>query len=220
MPFQSQRAPLKLSMEMREELSALAQSRAAPRSHSERARMLLAYADGTTVSAIARMLKTNRLKVERCLNKAVQFGPRAALDDLAGRDAQQRSPRRRAPGWSRWPAKSRRTWGIPRNSGRAGGWLRTRAAMDPEPDTKNWQRWAAALVPASLNSPRPADRGRCSGDPILDVGCSVGRLEQALIVGFVLGKEQAAAPSAEKNRSSRFGCETAITSSAVFRSNG
>ena len=85
MPFQSQRAPLKLSTEMREELSVLAQSRAAPRSRCERARMLLAYADGTTVSAIARTLNTNRLKVERCLNKAGQFGPHAALDDLAGR---------------------------------------------------------------------------------------------------------------------------------------
>lgn len=85
MPFQSQRAPLKLSTEMREELSVLAQSRVAARSHGERARILLAYADGTTVSAIARLLHTNRLKVERCLNKALQFGPRAALDDLAGR---------------------------------------------------------------------------------------------------------------------------------------
>ncbi len=85
MPFQSQRAPLKLSMEIQEELCTLAQSRTAARSRSERARMLLAYADGSTVSEIARRLSTNRVKVERCLDKALQLGPRAALDDLAGR---------------------------------------------------------------------------------------------------------------------------------------
>lgn len=85
MPFQSQRAPLKLSMDIQEELSTLAQSRTAARSRSERARMLLAYADGGTVSEIARRLSTNRVKVERCLDKALQLGPHAALEDLAGR---------------------------------------------------------------------------------------------------------------------------------------
>ena len=47
--------------------------------------MMLAYAQGRTVSAIARELRTNRPKVERCLNKALEVGVRAALDDLPGR---------------------------------------------------------------------------------------------------------------------------------------
>jgi len=47
--------------------------------------MLLAYAEGQTVSAIAQGLNTNRPRVERCLNKAVQLGPHAALADLPGR---------------------------------------------------------------------------------------------------------------------------------------
>jgi hypothetical protein len=52
--------------------------------------MLLAFADGHTVSAVARSLSTDRIKVERCLDKAMQLGVLAALEDLPGRG--RRSP--------------------------------------------------------------------------------------------------------------------------------
>ena len=48
----------------------------------ERARILLAYAGGRTVSAIAPDLGTNRPKVERCMDKGLQLGLLAALGDL------------------------------------------------------------------------------------------------------------------------------------------
>jgi transposase len=85
MPFASQRAPLILTAEVREELDTLSRSRTVARSRVERARIMLAYAEGQSVSAIARELGTNRPKIERCLNKALQMGARAALADLAGR---------------------------------------------------------------------------------------------------------------------------------------
>jgi len=85
MPFASQRAPLVLTAEVREELDTLSRSRTVARSRVERARIMLAYAEGQSVSAIARELGTNRPKIERCLNKALQMGARAALADLAGR---------------------------------------------------------------------------------------------------------------------------------------
>lgn len=44
--------------------------------------MILSYANGQTVSAIARALHTNRPKIERCLDKALQLGPWTALSDL------------------------------------------------------------------------------------------------------------------------------------------
>ncbi len=44
--------------------------------------MMLAYANGETVSSIARRLRTNRPKVERCVDKALEFGALAALNDL------------------------------------------------------------------------------------------------------------------------------------------
>jgi len=44
--------------------------------------MILEYSQGVTVSAIARQLSTNRPKVERCIDKALQLGSLTALNDL------------------------------------------------------------------------------------------------------------------------------------------
>jgi hypothetical protein len=44
--------------------------------------MLLNYREGVSVNAIARQLSTNRPKVGRCIDKALQIGTIAALDDL------------------------------------------------------------------------------------------------------------------------------------------
>ena len=85
MPFQKKRAGLEVSLEIREELASLSRARGETVQHVERARILLAYADGESVSSIARRLGTNRPKVERCIDKALQLGPKAALDDLPGR---------------------------------------------------------------------------------------------------------------------------------------
>jgi transposase len=85
MPFASQRAELKLEPGMESELAQISRSRTEPRQRVERAEMLLKYAQGETVSAIARDLRTNRPRVERCLNKALQLGAWAALSDLPGR---------------------------------------------------------------------------------------------------------------------------------------
>ena len=82
MPFVSRRAALKMAPDVREELLRLSASRTESHSRVERARMLLAYADGQNVSAIARELRTNRPKVERCLSRALELGARAALKDL------------------------------------------------------------------------------------------------------------------------------------------
>ena len=81
-PFASRRAPLVLSDDMRSTLEALVRTRSASVQRVERARILLAYADGSSVSAIARELGTNRPKVERCIDKGLQLGALAALADL------------------------------------------------------------------------------------------------------------------------------------------
>ena len=90
MPFTSRRSKVQLSPEMLEELVALSGSRTAAAQRVERARMVLAYADGHSVSAIARETRTSRPTVERCLNKALELGVRAALDDLPGRGRKPR----------------------------------------------------------------------------------------------------------------------------------
>ncbi|MEK7233608.1 MAG: IS630 family transposase [Elusimicrobiota bacterium] len=85
MPFKSRRAKLRLTSEEDAELTALAQSRTRSARAVERARILLAYVQGESVSGISRALGTSRPKVERCLDKALQFGAMRALADLPGR---------------------------------------------------------------------------------------------------------------------------------------
>lgn len=85
MPFESRRSPLVISPDTRETLTALRRSRSEPTARVQRASILLAYADGETVSAIARQMRTNRPKVERCINRALQIGALPSLSDLPGR---------------------------------------------------------------------------------------------------------------------------------------
>lgn len=85
MPFQKEKAALHLSPQDRALLEDLSRSRTEPLQRVERARMLLAYAGGETVSAIARKLKVHRPKIYRTINKALELGAQAALDDLPGR---------------------------------------------------------------------------------------------------------------------------------------
>src|SRR5713226_3987383 len=85
MPFISTRAKLNLAAEDTTWLRRLAQSRSESASRVQRAQILLRYAEGQTVSAIAAALHTNRPKVERCISKSLELGVQAALQDLPGR---------------------------------------------------------------------------------------------------------------------------------------
>jgi transposase len=82
MPFQRMRPALVLTKELQAKLEAISKSRTEKASRIERAKMLLAYANNASVSSIARTLSTNRPKVERCIDKALQLGVLAAIDDL------------------------------------------------------------------------------------------------------------------------------------------
>jgi transposase len=82
MPFQSKRPELRIDQEVKDELEQISKSRTESSNRTERAKMMLEYSKGTTVSEIARQLLTNRPKVERCIDKALQLGALTALDDL------------------------------------------------------------------------------------------------------------------------------------------
>lgn len=82
MPFSRRRARLELTGEVRSKLETIVRARSESAQRIERARMLLCYADGKAVSAIARELQTNRPKVERCIDKGLHLGALAALSDL------------------------------------------------------------------------------------------------------------------------------------------
>ncbi len=85
MPFTSRKAKLELTQEVKEELERISRSRTEPAQRVERAKMLLAYAGGATLSEITRQFKTNYPKVDRSINKALQMGALLSLKDLPGR---------------------------------------------------------------------------------------------------------------------------------------
>src|SRR5271163_3141813 len=70
-------------------LVSITRSRTEPASRVERARMLLAYRDDPSFFAVGRALGVHHQTVQRCVERAVAFGPLAALDDSPrpGREA-------------------------------------------------------------------------------------------------------------------------------------
>ncbi len=88
MPFESRRAKLMLTNSARKELTTVSRSRTEAKARVERAQILLRYADGESVSAVARAMHTNRPKIERTIDRALQWGVLTGLTDLPrqGRD--------------------------------------------------------------------------------------------------------------------------------------
>lgn len=82
MPFLRKRSPLVLDSKDIEKLQSIQSSRTEAHSRVVRSRMLLAYAQGESVSAIARRECVSRPTVELCIDKAVGGGIDAALRDL------------------------------------------------------------------------------------------------------------------------------------------
>src|ERR1700682_5823429 len=74
-----------LEVVMRDEevarLMALSRSRTEPASRVERARMLLAYRENPSFFAVAQRLGVHHQTVQRCIERALAYGPLMALDD-------------------------------------------------------------------------------------------------------------------------------------------
>ena len=63
-------------------LRAIARSRTEPASRVERARMLLAYRETPSFFAVGRAMGVHHQTVQRCVERALAYGPMAGLDDL------------------------------------------------------------------------------------------------------------------------------------------
>jgi|SRR6266487_633761 len=79
------KAKLQCSNEEQLTLIALSKSKTAPHREVIRAKILLGYMEGKSITKLAHDFQTNRPLVERCLNKALAFGVPTALKDLPGR---------------------------------------------------------------------------------------------------------------------------------------
>jgi len=82
MPFVNKRPALEMTEDELRQLNIISKSRTQPTRAVERAKILLGFHEGTSISQIARDLGTNRPKVERTIDKAFAFGILAALEDL------------------------------------------------------------------------------------------------------------------------------------------
>lgn len=81
MARKSGRAALVLTQEQRATLKELAGSRTAPAREVERARMLLGYADGESVTELQRRLGITRATIYKCIDKALAAGVHTGLKD-------------------------------------------------------------------------------------------------------------------------------------------
>jgi transposase len=81
MARKSQRAALILTPEFRVTLKELAASRSAPTREVERAKVMLGYADGTSITELQRQLGFSRPMIYRCVDKALATGAQAGLKD-------------------------------------------------------------------------------------------------------------------------------------------
>jgi transposase len=63
-------------------LVSITRSRTEPASRVERARMLLAYREDSSFFAVGQALGMHHQTVQRCVERALAYGPMAALDDL------------------------------------------------------------------------------------------------------------------------------------------
>jgi transposase len=86
----SQRAKLELSPEQSRMLIETAQSRTTPARKVQRARILRHYLDGENITTIAQRVGTGRRIVYKCVDKALEMGVEAALQDMQ-RPGQKRS---------------------------------------------------------------------------------------------------------------------------------
>lgn len=82
MPFKRKIPDLSLHPDCKIKLEQISKSRAEKDGRVDRAKIILAYSRGVAISAIAPQLSTNRPKVERCIDRALQLGPSTAFNDI------------------------------------------------------------------------------------------------------------------------------------------
>jgi len=81
MPPKSKRARLSLTDEQDEFLTRITQSRTSPLREVERAKILLNYVEGLSISAIQSSLEVSRPTIYKCIDKALAMGVEAGLKD-------------------------------------------------------------------------------------------------------------------------------------------
>jgi hypothetical protein len=125
MARKSKRAALVLTSEQRAMLKALTTSRTAATREVERAKVMLGYSDGASITELQCLLGFSRATIYRCLDKALAAGVQRGLKDKHHRPyepeiveeakawgAASRAPNPRIMGWRPSCGQSRRRHGL------------------------------------------------------------------------------------------------------------
>ena len=144
-----------------ESLRALSRSRTEPARRVERARMLLAYRETPSFYAVGRSLGTHHQTVERCVERALAYGPLAALDDRP-HPGKEPTITSEAKAWLVSLACDKaKEHGYPHDCGRRGSWRVMRASMDQRRGTRVLPSWSKARC-ARYSAKRKSSRIRCA----------------------------------------------------------
>ena len=161
--FLSGQWPKVIELAMSEEdlvaLRAIARSRSEPASRVERARMLLAYRDEPSFFQVGRAVGAHHQTVQRCVERALVYGPMAALD-VRPRSGKEPTITAEAKAWvSTSPAARPRISAIRTNCGRRDCLPAMRASMAPPKDTPASASWLRARCAKSSMSRRRSRTG-------------------------------------------------------------
>jgi hypothetical protein len=126
------------------QLRAIARSRTEPVRRVERARMLLAYRDDPSFFAVGRALGLHHQTVQRCVERAVAFGPMAALNDRL-RPGKQPTITAEAKAWLvALACRKAKELGYPHEVWTTGCSPATRGSMDQPRGTRAFPIWRRA----------------------------------------------------------------------------
>src|ERR1017187_3286712 len=116
-------------------LLTISRSQTEPASWVERAQMLLAYREKPSFFAVGQRLGVHHQTVQRCIERALAYGPLMALDDRPRPGKEPTLRRRPKPGWCRWRATRPRITAIRTSCGRRVFWRAMRASTGRLRDT-------------------------------------------------------------------------------------
>jgi transposase len=135
-------------------LVAVSRSRTEPASRVERAQMLLGYRENPSFLAVGQSLEVHHQTVQRCVERAVAYGPLAALDDR---------PR---------PGKE------PTITPQAKAWLVSLACDKAKEHGYPHELWTTRLLARHAREHGPAARHRCLANLVQGTVCKIlGREE-------------------------------------------
>ena len=146
----TRRHAVELAMTNEESLVAISRSWTEAASRVERARMLLGYRESLSFFAIGQSLGLHHQTVQRCVERAVTYGPLAALDHRPGREPT-----------------------ITTEATEAKAWLVFLACDTAEDHVYPHELWATRLLPRHARENGPAAAHDCLANLLQGMVCKI-----------------------------------------------